>query len=168
MPRVSAGLLPWRRTDGGGVEVFVARMGGPFWKGREAGAWSIVKGELAEGEEPLAAALREFGEETGLAIGDGGALVPLTPVRQAGGKIVHAWAVDAPGLDPARVRSNRFPVEWPRGSGRVTWYPEIERAAWLAPAEARGLVVKGQVPLLDELERRLRGGADDAREEPPA
>jgi predicted NUDIX family NTP pyrophosphohydrolase len=139
-------------------------MGGPFWRGREVGAWSIVKGELAEGEEPIAAALREFGEETGLALGDG-SLVPLTPVRQAGGKVVIAYAVEAPGLDPALVRSNTFSVEWPRGSGRVTRYPEIERAAWLTPAEARGLVVKGQIALLDELERRLSGGGAGPTEE---
>ena len=167
MPRTSAGLLPWRRrADGGGLEVFVARMGGPFWQGREAGAWSIVKGELAEGEEPLAAALREFGEETGLAVA--GPFVPLTPVRQAAGKLVIAYAVEAPNLDPAQVRSNTFPVEWPRGSGRFRRYPEIERAAWLAPAEARGLIVKGQVALLDELEARLPGGdADPAEEQRP-
>ena len=166
MPRTSAGLLPWRRAADGALEVFVARMGGPFWRGREAGAWSIVKGELAEGEEPLAAALREFGEETGLPVF--GPFVPLAPVRQAGGKVVIAYAIEAPGLDPALVRSNTFPVEWPRGSGRFRRYPEIERAAWLAPAEARGLIVKGQVALLDELEARLPGGnADPAEEQRP-
>lgn len=166
MARTSAGLLPWRRTaDGGALQVFLARMGGPFWQGREAGAWSIFKGELAEGEEPLAAALREFAEETGLALGDGRP-VPLTPVRQAGGKVVIAFALHAPDLDPALVRSNSFPVEWPRGSGKWRHYPEIERAAWLAPTEARGLIVKGQIALLDELERRLLGGADLTEESP--
>ena len=152
MPRVSAGILPWRRGEGG-LQVFLARMGGPFWQGREAGAWSIVKGELAEGEEALAAALREFREETGLAVE--GDLVPLTPVRQAGGKVVHAWAVEAPGLDPAAVRSNTFPVEWPRGSGKFRQYPEIERAAWLTHEAGRGLVVKAQAALLDEVERMM-------------
>lgn len=150
MPRVSAGILPWRRVEGG-IEVFLARMGGPFWGRREAGAWSIVKGELAEREEPLAAALREFGEETGLAVA--GDLVPLTPIRQAGGKVVHAWAVEAPDLNPAQIRSNTFPVEWPRGSGKFRHYPEIERAAWLTPARGRAMVVRAQAALLDELER---------------
>lgn len=153
--RVSAGILPWRRAAGGGLEVFLARMGGPFWRGREAGAWSIVKGEPAEGEEPLAAALREFREETGLAVG--GDLVPLAPVRQAGGKLVLAWAVEAPGLDPALVRSNTFAVEWPRGSGRFRDYPEVERAAWLTPGAARPLVIKAQAALLDEMERVAAG-----------
>ena len=141
----------------------MARMGGPFWRGREAGAWSIIKGELAEGEEPLAAALREFGEETGLAVS--GPFVPLAPVRQAGGKVVIAYAIEAPELDPALVRSNTFPVEWPRGSGKFRHYPEIERAAWLAPAEARGLIVKGQAALLDELVSRLLGGATSLTED---
>jgi predicted NUDIX family NTP pyrophosphohydrolase len=151
VPRVSAGLLPWRRA-GDGLELFLAHMGGPFWAGREEGAWSIVKGELAAGEEPLAAALREFAEETGLAV-PAGPLLALTPVKQAGGKVVHAFALEAPDLDPAAVRSNTYAVEWPRGSGRFRRYPEIDRAAWLAPAEARRLLVKAQAGLVDELER---------------
>ena len=157
MPPTSAGILPWRRAEHGGLELFLGRMGGPFWERREAGAWSIVKGELAPGEEPVAAALREFAEETGLAVA--GPLLPLAPVRQAGGKVVLAFAIEAPGLDPAAVRSNTYAVQWPRGSGRFRRYPEIERAAWLGPDEARRLLVKAQAALVDELERLVgRGG----------
>ena len=152
---MSAGILPWRRTDVG-LELFLARMGGPFWANREEGAWSIVKGELAAGEEPVAAALREFAEETGLPLS--GPLLPLAPIRQAGGKQVLAYAIEAPDLDPAAVRSNSFAVEWPRGSGRYRRYPEVERAAWLSPAEARRLLVKAQAALVDEVERLIASG----------
>ena len=132
-------------------------MGGPFWARREEGAWSIVKGELDPGEEPVAAALREFREETGFE--PAGELRPLTPIRQAGGKKVIAFALEAPDLDPTAVRSNSFKVEWPRGSGQWRSYAEIDRAAWLRPDEARRLIVKAQTALIDELEvclRRLR------------
>lgn len=154
MPRVSAGILPWRRGPGG-LELFLAHMGGPFWARREEGAWSIVKGELDPGEEPRAAALREFREETGLE--PAGELLPLTPIRQAGGKQVIAFAVHAPDLDPASVRGNSFKVEWPRGSGRWRSYAEIDRAAWLDPTQARRLIVKAQAALIDELERISAG-----------
>jgi predicted NUDIX family NTP pyrophosphohydrolase len=130
-------------------------MGGPFWTNREEGAWSIVKGELATGEEPVTAALREFREETGLK--PAGELQPLTPIRQAGGKKVIPFALQAPDLDPAAVRSNSFKVEWPRGSGRWRSYAEVDRAAWLSPEEARRLIVKGQVAIIDELERAVCG-----------
>jgi predicted NUDIX family NTP pyrophosphohydrolase len=152
---VSAGILPWRRGEAG-LELFLARMGGPFWANREEGAWSIVKGELAAGEEPVAAALREFAEETSLPLS--GPLLPLAPIRQAGGKQVLAFAIEAPDLDPDAVRSNSFAVEWPRGSGRYRRYPEVERAAWLRPAEARRLLVKAQAALVDEIERLVAPG----------
>jgi predicted NUDIX family NTP pyrophosphohydrolase len=154
VPRVSAGILPWRKgTDG--LEHFLAHMGGPFWAGREEGAWSIVKGELDPGEEPVAAALREFREETGFE--PAGELRPLTPIRQAGGKKVIAFALEAPDLDPTAVRSNSFKVEWPRGSGQWRSYAEIDRAAWLRPDEARRLIVKAQTALIDELESACAG-----------
>jgi predicted NUDIX family NTP pyrophosphohydrolase len=155
LPRVSAGILPWRRGEAG-LELFLARMGGPFWANRVEGAWSIVKGELAADEEPVAAALREFAEETGLPLA--GPLLPLAPIRQAGGKQVLAYAIEAPDLDPTAVRSNTYTVEWPRGSGRYRRYPEVERAAWLAPAEARRLLVKAQAALVDEIEQLVTSG----------
>ena len=148
-------MLLWRR-QGEGIELFLAHMGGPFWTGREAGAWSIVKGEISKGEEPLAAARREFEEETGLELA--GTVLPLTPVRQAGSKLVIAFAVEAPDLDPAAIRSNSFTVEWPRGSGRFRRYPEIDRAAWLTPEAARPLLVTAQRDLVDQVLRIAAAG----------
>jgi len=154
MAKVSAGLLLFRRR-GGAVEVFLVHPGGPFWAKKDAQAWSIPKGEVAAGEEPRQAAVREFGEETGLAVA--GELVALAPQKQAGGKIVQAWAVEA-DCDPAAVRSNLFTLEWPPRSGRRQEFPEIDRAAWFPLAEARGKIHKGQVPLLDELARLTGAG----------
>lgn len=154
MPRVSAGLLLFRRR-GDGFEVLLGHMGGPFWEKKDAGAWSIPKGLPEPGEDLLAAARREVAEETGLT--PEGPFLPLTPVRQAGGKVVHAWAVEA-DADPARLRGNSIRVEWPKGSGRWRSYPEIDRAAWLTPEAARARIVRGQVPLIDELERLLAAG----------
>lgn len=150
--RRSAGLLPYRRR-GGELEVFLVHPGGPFWARKDEGAWSIAKGEIGE-EAPLAAAKREFAEETGLAID--GRFVPLRPVRQAGGKQVEAWAVEAE-LDPARIVSNRFTMEWPPKSGRTQEFPEVDRAAWFPLAEARRKILAGQLPLLDQLEASLIG-----------
>ncbi len=153
MPLTSAGLLLFRRREGGGgVEVLLGHMGGPFWAGRDAGAWSIPKGLPEPGEDLLAAARREVREETGLS--PEGPFLPLAPVRQVGGKVVHAWAVET-DCDPATLRSNTFRVEWPRNSGRWRTYPEIDRAAWFALPDARGRIVRGQVALIDDLERRL-------------
>ncbi|HUL09607.1 MAG TPA: NUDIX domain-containing protein [Candidatus Acidoferrum sp.] len=147
MAKVSAGLLLFRRREGA-IEVFLVHPGGPFWAGKEAHAWSIPKGEVGPGEEPRAAALREFGEETGLSVA--GELVALPPCKQAGGKIVQAWAVEA-DCDPAAVRSNLFAMEWPPRSGRKQEFPEIDRAAWFPVAEARAKIHKGQVALLEAL-----------------
>lgn len=151
MPKISAGLLPYRRRDGR-LEVFLVHPGGPFWAKKDEHAWSVPKGEADPGEDLLAAAHREFAEETGLAC-DGPALA-LTPVRQRGGKTVHAWAVEAE-LDPDQVRSNTFELEWPPRSGRLQDFPEVDRAAWLGLAEARRKIHKGQVELLDELAAQL-------------
>jgi predicted NUDIX family NTP pyrophosphohydrolase len=128
-------------------------MGGPFWARKDERAWSIPKGEYADDEDPLAAARREFAEETGSALPDGEALA-LGEVRQSGGKRVVAWALEG-DLDPATVRSNTFVMEWPPRSGRHQEFPEIDRAEWFGLDAARRKVVQGQVPLLDALERVL-------------
>lgn len=148
--RRSAGLLIYRR-HAGVLQVFLVHPGGPFWKNRDAGAWSIPKGEFAEGEDPLAAARRELAEETGMTVD--GVFTPLAAARQAGGKVVHAWAV--PGdFDAAAVVSNVFSLEWPPKSGRMQTFPEVDRAAWFSMDEARQKILAGQRPLLDELDRR--------------
>lgn len=148
----SAGLLPYRERDGR-LEVLIAHMGGPLWAGREEGAWSVIKGEHDEHEEPLAAARREFAEETGVPAPDG-PLLELGEVRQSGGKRVTAWAVEAE-LDAASLRSNTFELEWPPRSGRLQEFPEVDRFEWCEPALARRRLVKAQVELLERLERLL-------------
>ena len=152
MPKVSAGLLQFRRRDGA-LEVFLVHPGGPFWKNKDAGAWSIPKGEFAEGEEPLDAAIREFEEETGFA--STGPYHALAPVRQAGGKIVHAWSFEG-DCDADRARSNLVERAWPPGSGRVIRFPEIDRAAWFSLDEAARRINPGQAPLLHELKEWVR------------
>ncbi|HXZ47871.1 MAG TPA: NUDIX domain-containing protein [Usitatibacter sp.] len=163
MPKAqrSAGILLYRRREGR-VEVLLVHPGGPYWKDRDAGAWSIPKGEIAEGEDPLAAARREFGEETGLPVE--GRFTPLAPRRQPSGKTVLAWAVEG-DCDARAVRSNLFAMEWPPRSGRTAQFPEVDRAAWFALAEARAKLVSGQRPFLDELGAMLesaRGTPDEA------
>lgn len=146
--RCSAGILLFRRVEEG-VEVLLAHMGGPFWASREVGAWSIPKGEPLAEEQPLDAARREFAEELGLPA-PGGPPVDLGEVRQSGGKLVRAWAVEG-DLDPARIAPGTFEMEWPPRSTRRQAFPEIDRVAWLDPATARRLMVAGQRPLLDRL-----------------
>ena len=148
----SAGLLLYRVRDGE-PEVLLGHMGGPFWARKDERAWSIPKGEYGDDEDALAAARREFAEETGSAPPDGEALA-LGEVRQSGGKRVVAWAL-AGDLDPATVRSNTFVMEWPPRSGRQQEFPEIDRAEWFGLGTARSKVVKGQVALLDALEQKL-------------
>jgi predicted NUDIX family NTP pyrophosphohydrolase len=150
--RTSAGLLPYRVRDGR-LEVLIAHMGGPLWARREEAAWSLVKGEHDEREEPLAAARREFEEETGVTAPQGPAL-ELGEVRQSGGKRVTAWAVEA-DLDPATLRSNTFELEWPPRSGRIQEFPEVDRFEWCGLERARRRLVKAQAVLLDRLERSL-------------
>jgi len=142
MPKTSAGVLLYRHGSDG-LEVFLVHPGGPFWARKDEGAWSIPKGEFVAGEDPLDAARREFTEETSLTAA--GEFVPLQPLKQPGGKVVHAWAVKG-DADPARVRSNSFVLK-----GRE--YPEIDRAAWFGLAEARKKILKGQLGFLDELEK---------------
>jgi predicted NUDIX family NTP pyrophosphohydrolase len=147
MPKQSAGVLVYRR-GASGIEVFLVHPGGPLWAKKDLGAWSIPKGEPAVGEDKLVAAKREFAEETGQAID--GEFVALPPVRQAGGKDIAAWAVDV-----AAVVSNTCAVEWPPRSGRHVEIPEVDRGAWFSLAEAKRRINKGQVPLIDALERAI-------------
>jgi predicted NUDIX family NTP pyrophosphohydrolase len=150
MPSKSAGLLLFRRHEGQ-LEVFLVHPGGPFWRNKDLGAWSIPKGECAPGEDPLDAARREFHEETGFEVA--GPFVALSPVRQTGGKTVYAWAAEA-DLDPARVVSNTFTMEWPPRSGRQQAFPEVDRAAWFPLEEAHRKILSGQVPLLEQVRDR--------------
>jgi predicted NUDIX family NTP pyrophosphohydrolase len=147
----SAGLLVYRR-QAGALEIFLVHPGGPFWAKKDAGAWSIPKGEFAEDEEKLIAARREFREETGLALD--GAFSELAPVKQAGGKLVFAWAIEQ-DLDASAVRSNTFAMEWPPRSGKTKEFPEIDRAAWFAWPLALDKILKGQRPLIFQLLDRL-------------
>lgn len=144
--KITAGLLLYRRR--GEPEVFLVHPGGPFWTKKDAGAWSLPKGEIGEGEDPLQAAKREFTEETGFPIE--GAFRPLDPVKQSGGKVVQAWAIEA-DCDPAQVRSNLFAMEWPPKSGRTQQFPEVDRAEWFPIAEARKRIIPAQVKFLDQL-----------------
>lgn len=149
MARTSAGLLPFHRDDAGGLHVFVAHMGGPFWLRRDR-SWTIVKGEYAEGDEsPLAAAEREFAEEIGVPAPPG-PRIDLGEIRQSGGKRVRAFGVETDrGL--VLVASNTVELEWPPRSGRTVSFPEVDRAEWWDLASARDIVVAGQVALLDRL-----------------
>ena len=153
MPTHSAGLLLYRMRDGA-LEVLLAHPGGPYWQRKDRGSWSIPKGEASEGEELLAAARREFQEETG-ATADGPALA-LGHVRMKSGKLVHAWAVEG-DFDIARLCSNTFELEWPRGSGVHRSFPEVDRAAWFTLDEARRHILPAQAPLLDTLASALAG-----------
>jgi predicted NUDIX family NTP pyrophosphohydrolase len=158
MAKTSAGLLLYRCKDAR-LEVFLVHPGGPFWARKDAGAWSIPKGEVAAGEEPLATARREFREETGLSAE--GAALALAPVRQKGGKTVHAFAL-AGDADPTQISSNRFVIERPPRSGRQQEFPEIDRAGWFELAEAEHKLLEGQRGLLGQLAELLRQAPDDA------
>lgn len=157
MPRLSAGLLLYRRGAGGGVEVLLVHPGGPFWARKDAGAWSIPKGEYADGDDAAARAEQEFAEELGRAA-PAGARTDLGEVRQAGGKRVRAWAVHG-DFDADTAVSNVFDMRWPPGSDDIRTFPEVDRAAWFSLPEARRKLVAGQRPLLDRLEDELGGGA---------
>ncbi len=150
MPGKSAGLLMYRRCDEQ-IEVFLIHPGGPYWARKDKGAWSIPKGEFTD-EDPLEAARREFYEETGFTAT--GRFEPLEPIKQAGGKIVHAWAVEG-DCDADAIKSNTFTVQWPPRSGPWRIFPEADRAAWLPLPNAREKILKSQLPLLDQLETML-------------
>jgi predicted NUDIX family NTP pyrophosphohydrolase len=149
MGKRSAGILVYR-FRGGALEVFLVHPGGPFWRKRDAGVWSIPKGEFAQAEEPFEAAKREFREETGFVIE--GTFIALTPLKQPSGKLVYAWAVEGE-CDARSIQSNTFRLEWPPRSGKYEEFPEVDRAAWLPIPEAMDKVLAGQRGLLAELLR---------------
>jgi predicted NUDIX family NTP pyrophosphohydrolase len=151
--RQSAGLLLYRR-NGNGVEVLLGHPGGPFWRNKDLGSWSIPKGLIAEGEKPLAAARREFTEETGHR--PRGKSLPLGEAKQPGGKLVQAWAVEG-DWDAASLKSNMFEMEWPPRSGRRHSFPELDRAEWFDLAEAQAKILKGQAIFLTRLLEKLAG-----------
>jgi predicted NUDIX family NTP pyrophosphohydrolase len=148
MDRRSAGLLMYR-VRGTEVEVLLVHPGGPFWARKDEGAWSIPKGEFTE-EDPRDAAQREFQEETGFS--PAGDFKPLAPIRQTGGKMVYAWAVEG-DCDAEAIVSNTFTMEWPPHSGRQGTFPEVDRAAWFPLPQAKDKILKSQQPLLDQVER---------------
>jgi predicted NUDIX family NTP pyrophosphohydrolase len=153
MARRSAGLLVYRRTPAGAVEVLVVHPGGPLWAKRDDGAWSVPKGEYAEGEDPASTAEREFAEELGSPAPPGPRL-DLGERRQPGGKLVHVWAVEG-DLDVTDIESNTFEMQWPPRSGVMATFPEVDRAAWVTMSQARQKLLSGQVGFLDRLEESL-------------
>jgi predicted NUDIX family NTP pyrophosphohydrolase len=151
MPQRSAGILLYRHAAAG-PELFLAHPGGPFWAKKDDGAWTIPKGLLEDGEDELAAARREFAEETGCNVA--GEAVALGAYTQPGGKVVVAFAVEG-DCDPTQLRSNTFTLEWPPCSGRMSEFPEVDRAAWFTPTEASRKLLKGQQPIVAALLRQL-------------
>jgi predicted NUDIX family NTP pyrophosphohydrolase len=152
-PPHSAGILLFRQR-GGEIEVLLIKPGGPYWKNRDAGAWMIPKGMIEPGETAAEAALREFAEETGTMLG--AIPFPLAIVRQAGGKVVEAFAVEG-DLDPAQIRSTEFALKWPPRSGRLAHFPEVADAQWMTLVEARAMMLPSQLPLLDALDSKVKG-----------
>lgn len=161
MKKQSAGILLYKKKKAGQrVEVLLVHPGGPFWAKKDAGAWSIPKGEFEEDEEPLAAAKREFSEELGLPV-PAGDVIALGMAKQSGGKVVHAWAV-AGTADPKKIQSNVFSMEWPPKSGKTQEFPEVDKAAWFFLDKAVVKIVKGQVSLLTALADYLGQAAPEA------
>lgn len=153
MPQRSAGVFLYRRK-GDGIEVLLVHPGGPFWAKKNDGAWSIPKGLIEPGEEPIAVARREFEEETGAPMDVD--LVPLGIFAQSRAKAIEVWAAEG-DFDPTTLTSNTFSMEWPPRSGRMQEFPEVDRAQWFGPDEARMKMLKGQRPVLDALLQRLAG-----------
>jgi len=151
--RDSAGLVIFRRAPA--LAFFLVHPGGPYWTRKDDGAWSIPKGEIEDGEDKLEAAKRETQEETGFA--PSGRFLRLPPVRQPSGKVIHSWAIEAAGLDPAAIKSGTFEMEWPPHSGRLTSFPEVDRAAWFDWPEAQVKILVGQKPILERLKEKLEG-----------
>ena len=151
MPKKSAGILLYRKT-GGSFEVFLVHPGGPYWANKDAGAWSIPKGEFDDNEDALSAAKREFEEETGMKIS--GVFVELTPVKLKSSKTVFAWAVEG-DIDPLKINSNEFEMEWPPRSGKMSSFPEIDKAAWFSLADAEIKINSQQIKMLEEMKNKL-------------
>jgi len=151
MPRTSAGILPYR-IEAGHLEVLLVHPGGPFWAKKDLGSWSITKGEYEDGEDPLQAALREFFEETGYR--PTGPFHPLAQRRQPSGKLVDVWATES-DWNTADLVSNKFSMEWPKGSGKIQAFPEVDRAEWFDIAEAVRRILPGQRGFLDELAEKV-------------
>lgn len=145
----------FRRTAGAAVEVLLAHPGGPYWTRKDAGAWTLPKGEFEDGEDALACALREFQEETGCT--PTGPFTPLGEVRQKSGKRVTAWAFEG-DLDPALLASNLFEMEWPPRSGRLQQFPEVDRVEWFGLEDARAKLLPAQLPFLERLAQTLAAG----------
>jgi len=152
-PPLSAGILLFRQRDCE-TQVLLIKPGGPYWRNKHVGAWMIPKGVVEPGERPAEAALREFVEETGTELDT--IPFPLAVVRQAGGKFVEAFALEG-DLDAAAICSNDFELEWPPRSGRIERFPEVVEARWMSLAEARTMMLKSQLPLIDALETKLKG-----------
>ena len=152
--RVSAGLVLYRTRDGQ-LEIFLGHPGGPFFAHKDDGHWTIPKGEVETGEDMLATAIREVQEETGIAVDRGAAFVELGSIKQKGGKIVHAWAVEYTGPEPGPCKSNVFHMEWPIGSGQMRPFPEIDRAEFFPVETAKRKVKATQVPLLERLAEQM-------------
>ena len=158
--RVSAGLVIYRLRNGR-CEVFLAHPGGPYFAHKDDGHWTIPKGEIEPGEDLLAAARREFREETGIAIDVGATFIPLGFIRQKGGKVVHAWAVEWDWDDSRPIQSNFFKMEWPPGSGSTQEFLEVDRAQFFPVDEAKRKVKPTQIPLIDRLVEALGRGRDE-------
>jgi predicted NUDIX family NTP pyrophosphohydrolase len=151
MPKISSGLLLYRIRNGA-LEFLLVHPGGPFWKNKDAGAWTIPKGELADNEEPLTGAVREFEEELGFK--PSGPFIELAPIKQKAGKLVHAWAFKG-DYDPTQIKSNTFSIEWPPRSGKQAEFPEIDRAEFFSLEAAKTKINPAQMPFLEELCQRI-------------
>ena len=147
MKKLSAGILMFRKRESS-LQLFLVHPGGPFWRNKDAGAWSIPKGEYEEGKDPLDAAKREFHEETG--IDADGEFLPLGEIKQSSGKVITAWALEG-DCEPSAVRSNTFSMEWPPKSGRQQEFPEVDRADWFSVTEAKKRIVQGQIGFIDRV-----------------
>jgi len=151
MSKQSAGILPYRLKNNY-LELLIVHPGGPFWKNKDLGAWSVPKGEFADDEEPFDAAKREFKEEIGFEIN--GQFIELDPVRQKGGKTILAWACES-DFDPTKIKSNTFELEWPPKSGKIRKFPEVDSAQWFTVSVAKKKINKGQAALIDDLINKL-------------